>query len=330
MNCGKPTARERHGNPQPSPRARLGKVQRLSARHLRTANGHGDEIVHVRGKSRGTGNRWVGGSSPPRGARIGTQSRADLRFVKRCAACGAAIPGRIVIDGKIRVLSSRSFCTACSPFGGHNSSRRPLVTPRARRLESWAGYSRRRRVEIKERLVAERGGRCEDCGYAQSIRALEFHHRDPRDKQFSLGGFLGNIDRARGEADKCVLVCANCHRARHTLKTTDRGHPVVQFRQRAKQRAVAAMGGACRSCGRSEPVAALEFHHLEPGRKEFAISTEGTPRSWPRIEAELAKCVLLCANCHREVHAGARILAEDEGPYRACAVAADPLHKRSA
>lgn len=236
----------------------------------------------------------------------------------------------MVIDGKVRVLSSRSFCTTCSPFGTHNSSRRPLVAPRVRRLESWVRYSRRRRVEIKKRLVAERGGRCEDCGYSRNIRALEFHHRDARDKAFSLGGFLGSIDRARREANSCVLVCANCHRARHTQTKTDSGHPVVRFRQKAKERAVTAMGGACRGCGRSEPVAALEFHHLDPGEKDFAISADGAPRSWPRIETELVKCVLLCANCHREVHAGARRLGEDEGQYRPCAAVADPLHQRSA
>ena len=243
--------------------------------------------------------------------------------MKVCAACGSAIPGRVLIDGKVRVLSSRSFCTTCSPFGRHNSSRRPLVAPRARRLESWVKYSRRRRVQIKELLVGERGGRCEDCGYDRSLWALEFHHRDARDKEFSLGGFLGSIDRVRREADKCVLVCANCHRARHSLTRTDSGHPVVRSRQNTKRRALAALGGTCRGCGRSDPVAAVEFHHLDPRDKEFAISTDGAPRSWPRIEAELAKCVLLCANCHREVHASLRTfetgnhaLREEPGDYR--------------
>lgn len=90
------------------------------------------------------------------------------------------------------------------------------------------------------------------------------------------------------------------------------------------------MGGACTGCGRPEPIAALEFHHIDATTKEFGISTEGITRRWDKIEAELAKCVLLCANCHREVHAGARQLSAADGPDRACERRADALHKRCA
>lgn len=222
-----------------------------------------------------------------------------------------AFPARMVIDGKVRVLSSRRFCTECSPFGAHNSSRRPLVGARTRRLESWVNYSQRRRPQIKAQLLIERGGRCQDCGYARLRGALEFHHLDPRTKSFNLSGFLGSIERARHEADKCSLVCANCHRVRHARSKTDGGHPVVRSRKNIKLRAVAAAGGACRGCGLGQPVDALEFHHLDPKAKEFAISADGVPRSMVRVEAELAKCVLLCANCHRETHAGLRSFSDD-------------------
>ena len=191
-------------------------------------------------------------------------------------------------------------------------------------------YSRRRRAWIKAELVAAWGGRCEDCGYDRSMWALDFHHLDPDKKSFALGGFLGSMERARREAAKCVLVCAACHRMRHLETRSSGTHPVTVFRQNLKRRAVTAMGGACVGCALREPVDALEFHHLDPKTKEFGISTEGIPRRWDKIETELAKCVLLCANCHREVHAGVRRIGEHEGPYGACANAADPLHKRCA
>ena len=164
---------------------------------------------------------------------------------------------------------------------------------------------------MKAELVGARGGRCEDCGYERTIWALEFHHRDARTKEFSLGGFLGGIERARREAEKCFLVCANCHRIRHARSKTDSGHPVIRFRQHIKVKSVAALGGACRGCGLGSPVDALEFHHVDRKAKEFAISVDGVPRSWARVEAELAKCVLLCANCHRETHAGLRTFTDD-------------------
>ena len=249
--------------------------------------------------------------------------------MKVCRACEGPIPSSAFIDGVKHVLSSRVFCLGCSPFGSHNTSPRRAseAERRAQRLASYVAYSRRRRLEIKSELILARGGRCEDCGYGSTIWALEFHHRDAGAKSFTLGGFHGATARARLEAAKCVLVCSNCHRARHVATKSDSGHPTVRFRQRLKSRAVAAMGGSCAGCGLREPVGALEFHHLDPATKDFGISTEGIPRRWDKIEAELTKCVLVCANCHREVHAGVCQVSEDEGPY---ATETDPLHKRCA
>jgi hypothetical protein len=53
----------------------------------------------------------------------------------------------------------------------------------------------------------------------------------------------------------------------------------------------------------------FDFHHKDASTKSFGVQ-DGNTRSWPRIAAELAKCVMLCANCHREVHAGVRVLEE--------------------
>ena len=100
--------------------------------------------------------------------------------------------------------------------------------------------------------------------------------------------------------------------------------PVVLFRRGIKARAVSHAGGVCRGCGRLGPNAVFEFHHRDARTKEFGIGQDGVPRSWERILAELAKCVMLCANCHREVHAGVRELdkgllglAEDAVHYAA-------------
>lgn len=83
------------------------------------------------------------------------------------------------------------------------------------------------------------------------------------------------------------------------------------------------MGAICQGCGRDGAAAIFEFHHLDAANKEYGISQAGFPYRWERVLAELAKCVMLCANCHREVHAGVRELfddgllglAEDAVPY---------------
>lgn len=79
---------------------------------------------------------------------------------------------------------------------------------------------------------------------------------------------------------------------------------VSKRRRKLRVLAVEYKGGKCRICHYDKCIGALDFHHRDPKEKEFGISMEGLTRSWQRIQKELDKCVLLCANCHREVHAG--------------------------
>ena len=58
----------------------------------------------------------------------------------------------------------------------------------------------------------------------------------------------------------------------------------------------------CQACDESDPCC-IDFHHLDPTTKEFAISNM-MAYSAERIEQEIAKCVPLCRNCHSKVHAG--------------------------
>ena len=62
-------------------------------------------------------------------------------------------------------------------------------------------------------------------------------------------------------------------------------------------------GGHCEMCGYGKCSEALEFHHISSSKKAFSISNKGYTRSWKRVKEELDKCILLCANCHRELHA---------------------------
>lgn len=79
---------------------------------------------------------------------------------------------------------------------------------------------------------------------------------------------------------------------------------VVRRRRKVKQILVEEAGGSCRMCGYDRCLAALEFHHLVPGEKEFGLSHRGIARALETVRAEARKCVLLCANCHAEVEAG--------------------------
>ncbi len=84
---------------------------------------------------------------------------------------------------------------------------------------------------------------------------------------------------------------------------------VAKRRKAMRARAVLYKGGKCSRCGYDRCQGALEFHHAD-GRKDFGISQDGLTKSWERIEKELKKCILVCANCHREEHEKLRSLSE--------------------
>ena len=71
------------------------------------------------------------------------------------------------------------------------------------------------RQRLKAKLVEYKGGKCEICGYSKCIDALDFHHLNPEEKQFNLSSAKVSFEKAKKEVDKCILVCANCHREIH-------------------------------------------------------------------------------------------------------------------
>lgn len=75
---------------------------------------------------------------------------------------------------------------------------------------------------------------------------------------------------------------------------------VAKRRKMLRQKAVDYKGGKCSKCGYDKCIDALEFHHEK--EKSFGISESGNTRSWERVKQELGNCVLVCSNCHREIH----------------------------
>ena len=79
---------------------------------------------------------------------------------------------------------------------------------------------------------------------------------------------------------------------------------VVSWRKRTKEKLVKYKGGKCQGCGYDKYIGCLDFHHVDPTQKDIAIS--GATISFERLKKEVDKCVLVCSNCHGEIHAGLR------------------------
>lgn len=78
---------------------------------------------------------------------------------------------------------------------------------------------------------------------------------------------------------------------------------VAKRRRKIKLMAIDYKGGKCAICGYNKYPGALDLHHIS-GQKSFNIGHKGYTRSWERTKQELDKCILVCANCHRELEAG--------------------------
>lgn len=95
---------------------------------------------------------------------------------------------------------------------------------------------------------------------------------------------------------------------------------VRKRRKKLRQLAIGYKGGKCEVCGYHRCPEAMEFHHLDSSAKDFGISRKGYTRSWAKVKGELDKCTMLCANCHRELHAKLQLpretAVEKSGEFR--------------
>lgn len=87
---------------------------------------------------------------------------------------------------------------------------------------------------------------------------------------------------------------------------------VRAWRHRTKTKMVEAMGGRCQCCGYNNCKEALAFHHIDPTKKDIGFSEiRSNPKKWEEIVNELKKCILVCHNCHSEIHAGVRNIPDE-------------------
>lgn len=112
-------------------------------------------------------------------------------------------------------------------------------------------------------------------------------------------------------SEKKLKVCGKHGETLHYLDSSGRYRcmacrveAVQRRRDKVKKMAVEYKGGKCAICGYNKYIGALEFHHLNPAEKDFSIGAKGYTRSFSKVKEELDKCICLCSNCHKEVHAG--------------------------
>ena len=126
---------------------------------------------------------------------VGYSQGVIIVNMRQCEICGQQF--EIMENGW-----TRKFCYTCAPHEDENMSHAQAVTIKRR--------------AIKKMLIERAGGKCSNCGYNKCVRALEFHHLNPEEKDFGISKTLTkSISALKEEVDKCVLLCSNCHAEEH-------------------------------------------------------------------------------------------------------------------
>ena len=113
----------------------------------------------------------------------------------------------------------KRFCKECGKELSHNNVSGICrdCHPHRTQIDRQREYRKSR----KKVLVEYKGGKCQRCGYDKCLEALEFHHRDPSEKDYSVASSSArkkyDLASDKKEVDKCDLLCSNCHKEVHFL-----------------------------------------------------------------------------------------------------------------
>jgi transposase len=258
-----------------------------------------------------------------------------------------------------RVDKNNQYCCECNIKltleNAYNRKSRNIYTSYCK--SCYSKYTLSRRLNFKKKCVDYKGGFCVSCGYDKDITALEFHHKNPQEKEINPSKMLNKSwDFIKNELDKCILLCSNCHREEHSIinkrkkqekefqvnfvlnfssniltgkntgkkscrrcdvilteeNTASGSHcyfckscdskDVIDKGVKGKERTVEYMGDKCSICDYNKCITALEFHHLDPSKKSPTYNKRFRYWGFERQKKELENCIIVCGNCHREIH----------------------------
>lgn len=136
---------------------------------------------------------------------------------------------------------------------------------------------------------------CKDCGMTYPSYVMEYDHVMDG-KRFNISRMTNHKrDRVLEEIAKCDLVCCRCHRIRSQSR---RPEPLTQRLIQFRDWIRTLKSSPCRDCGGSFPPEAMDFDHVADNK------VDGISQMWSwgrdKVLAEIEKCELVCANCHRE------------------------------
>lgn len=156
---------------------------------------------------------------------------------------------------------------------------------------------------LKQKIINDFGGCCQNCGYNKCQRALTFHHINSKDKKFTID--ISNLIKKKEsqiieESKKCQLLCQNCHAIHHEKERILNNKNKIKYNN--KKILIYIFNNKCEKCSfTNEHTQAMTFHHKDKNTKLFELNSKNiNKKQWEEILKEASKCSLLCFNCHME------------------------------
>jgi len=144
-------------------------------------------------------------------------------MMKKCSKCKTEKPATAEFYNKQtnHHTGLHDWCKICyKEYAKDRYKNNPKERKRIRK------NSFRRHRSKKEYLIKYLGGKCTICGFMGCPASFDFHHKNPEKKKFAVSSQCGSftLNRLIKEAEKCILLCANCHRELHYAEKDDGYH----------------------------------------------------------------------------------------------------------
>lgn len=153
------------------------------------------------------------------------------QYKSKCLVCNKLIKSNIMYCSTCKklpkLISVDKKCSSCNQVKSkdlfYKTNTTGILSSKCKECTKKVKYDTSTYVKMK--CVEYKGGKCSICGYSKCIKALEFHHLDPSQKDFSITkarelSWDNQNERITKELDKCILLCSNCHRELHSSLNT--------------------------------------------------------------------------------------------------------------
>ncbi len=189
---------------------------------------------------------------------------------KTCKRCSKEKPLDLFVKHRVSRHGRGSWCLSC-----------------------FNTYMKQRIRERQEIIDQHKSKPCVDCQLTFHPVSMDFDHvRGSKLKEVSRL-LTYSLERFLGEIAKCEVVCACCHRIRTRAISVSVDPKYLAFQARL----LPVKTKPCLDCGSAFPPEAMDFDHVRDLKVRDISQMSLAP--WVKVEREIAKCDLVCANCHR-------------------------------